>query len=242
MDSAKTWAGMFRVMGSGLNAAGALNEEPQLLIQRVARNVFLYRGPNEYFSKEMPYLPSKNVDVYPIDILYGKYNPKTCSIDIFFKSIYRDARLFNATEDELIKIVRIHEYAHAIIHVGIIASNIKKRLSTFGHKKKTEWSSFLGKRTFWFNKTSEELHEFLAQALTYSCLFSLSEGSEKFLKVYNSLESKQPDHYMLSDKVKERACKANWPLVLAVARREIKPPRKLKVTLREVLEEILCIE
>jgi hypothetical protein len=54
----------------------------------------------------------------PIDALYGCYDPTTRSIEIFVNRIRQDASTFAAEADEFLEIVRIHEHAHAVVHLG----------------------------------------------------------------------------------------------------------------------------
>jgi hypothetical protein len=121
-------------------------DEPTLLIQRIASNPILCGGPIEYFSKDMPvWLPKTPEEdrLRPIDVLYGCYDPKTRSICIFVNRIRQDARTFGAETDELLEIIRIHEYAHAVVHLGSRADDVHKHLSSFGGSNNTAWSPFI---------------------------------------------------------------------------------------------------
>lgn len=198
-------------------------DEPTLLVQRISQNIILCGGATEYFSQEMPvWHPTKSDedDLRPIDILYGQYDPNARSIVIFRDQIAQHANSFGAEPHELEEIVRIHELAHAVIHLGSRVDDVHDHLSRFGQFKITDWPTFVHTRTSWFSTFSTELHEFLAQALTYTALCKLSspQRSERLRKVFDSLESKQSRHYRLTPQVKSCATDTDWPLVLDMAR------------------------
>jgi hypothetical protein len=90
-------------------------DEPTLLVQRIASNPMLCGGPTEHFSQDMPvWLPKTPEEdgLRPIDVLYGRYDAATRSIDILVNRIGQDASTFGAEADELLEVVRIHEHAH----------------------------------------------------------------------------------------------------------------------------------
>lgn len=220
-------------------------DEPTLLIQRIASNPILCGGPIEYSSQEMPvWLPKtpEEDELRPIDVLYGRYDPKTRSIDIFVNRIRQDARTFGAEADELLEIVRIHEHAHAVVHLGSRADDVHNHLSSFGESNKTAWSPFLDERTSWFAGFPTDLHEFLAQALTYAALSVLlaPQRAEKLRRVFDALEAKQPPHYQLSTLVKRCAARAHWALVLDAARGAIDVYRGQDFTLSAGLTALVC--
>lgn len=250
MTSAEDWANAIRLrdrllrVPRGFQRAVA-EDEPTLLIQRIACNPVLCGGPVEHFSQDMPVWAPKTPDedsLRPIDVLYGTYNPTTRSIDIFMQRICQDAKSFGAEPNELLEIVRIHEHAHAVVHLGTPCDDVQDQLSAFGADKKTAWSVFLDERTSWFSRFPTELHEFLAQALTYAALSGLSapRRSERLREVFDALEAKQPPHYKLSSSVKQCAAGADWPLVLGEARRTIDAYREQDFTLSAGLEALVC--
>jgi hypothetical protein len=78
-------------------------------------------APLERFSEKRPvFVPNGPEEERwrPIDVLYGSYHPASRSFDIYIDNIRRDASLFGEFADVL-QIVRLHEYAHAIVHLGI---------------------------------------------------------------------------------------------------------------------------
>lgn len=220
-------------------------DEPILLVQRLARNPILCGGPAEYFSQDMPVWHPKPPDddsLRPIDVLYGRYEPKTREIEIFVNSIKRDAHIYDAEPNELREIVRIHEHAHAVVHLGSRADDVYKQLSTSSQSKRTEWAEFINRRTSWFAEFPNEIHEFIAQALTHAALQKLSvkRKSERLRQVFDALELKQPPHYRLPSGVKLSGLKSDWALIFEVARGTFNVYREKDVTLRSGLEALIC--
>src|SRR5205823_1663210 len=109
--------------------------DPRVEVQLATENVFLAQGPTEYFSQAMPSfvpLPPDDDSLKPIDVLYGRYLSDNRRIEIFVRRIEQDAALFDCSPTELLKIVRIHEIAHAVCHVGISIRDVERHLSNYG--------------------------------------------------------------------------------------------------------------
>lgn len=247
MISAEDWATACRCSDVLLRGHHRIEsaDEPTFLVQRFARNPILCGGPAEYFSQDMPIWhpgPAGDDSLRPIDILYGHYDPKTREIEIFVNRIGRDANIYGAEPDELREIVRIHERAHAVIHLGSRADDVYKELAAYGQSKRTEWPEFIDRRTSWFTEFPNELHEFLSQALTHAALQKLSvpRRSERLRQVFDALELKQPSHYRLSSAVKRCDAEADWTLILDVARDMTHACREQVFTLRSRIEALVC--
>lgn len=247
MSSAEDWATAIRISDILARAHQRVvpEDEPTLLVQRIARNPLLSGGPIEHFSQDMPvWLPKTPEEdaLRPIDVLYGHYDPTTRSIEVFVNRIRQDANAFGAEPEELLEIVRIHEHAHAVVHLGIRADDVHDHLSAFGGGDKTAWSPFVDERTSWFARFPTELHEFLAQALTHAALSHVSapRRSERLREVFDALEAKQAPHYKLSSSVKQHAAGADWSLVLDAARGAIDVYREKGFTLGAGLEALVC--
>ncbi len=246
MSSAKDWAIALRcsdILHRGHYRVEAA-DEPGLLVQRIARNPILCGGPTEHFSQHMPVWHPHNQDedgLRPIDVLYGRYEPTAREIEIFVNRIVQDASMYGAEPDQLCDIVRIHEHAHAVVHLGSRADDVHDHLGTFGQDKRTEWPEFVTRRTSWFSAFPVELHEFLAQALTYATLQKLSTvgRSEKLTQVFDALELKQPRHYRLSVSAKRCATGADWALILDAARGTADVYRGKGFTLSDGLEALV---
>jgi len=247
MSSAEDWATAQRCSDVLLRGHHRVEsaDEPTLLVQRLARNPILCGGPTEYFSQNMPVrLPGSPYDdsLRPIDVLYGRYDPKTREIEIFVNRIDQDANIYGAEPGDLREIVRIHEHAHAVVHLGSRADDVYDHLATSGQSKRTEWPEFIDRRTSWFTEFPNELHEFLVQALTHAVLQKLSvmRRSEKLRQVFDELELKQPPEYRLSSAVKRCAAEADWALIIDAARctTDVYPDQDF--TLRSGLEALVC--
>jgi hypothetical protein len=215
-----------------------------LLTQRITRNPILCGGPTEYFSKKTPAWHPKTPDeneLKPIDVLYGHYDPTNRSIEIFVNRIHQDASTFGAEPNELCEVVRIHEHAHAVAHLGSRFDDVHDHLSVFGQDKRTDWSEFLEQRTSWFNRFPIELHEFLAQGITYAALHRLSVPgrSERLRAVFEALELKQPSHYRLTPIVRKYADKADWTLILDAVRGTIDAYRERDFLLSTGIEALV---
>lgn len=241
MSSAADWATTIRVVGKlhPPRQQRVGQDEPPLLIQRIASNLYVCGGPTEQPSQDIRVWSSATPEeeaLRPIDVLYGRYEPESRLIDIFVKSIRQDASLFGAEPDDLLEIVRIHEHAHAVVHLG------ERSPSWFGESGQTSGAPLLNERTAWFVGLPDDVPEFLAQALTYAALshLSLPGRSQRLQGVFDALEAKQPLQYKLSPLVKQCAARADWPLILDAARGAINPHRGQGFTLRAGLEELVC--
>ncbi len=248
MSSINDWATAMQaadILTRGHARANA-QVEPSLLVQQIARNPILCGAATEYFSTEMPIwspTTSEEDHLRPIDVLYGRYLPQSRSIDIFVRRIEQDASLFNAEPDELLEIVRLHEHAHAVVHLGSRADDVRCQLSVFDPRStRTAWGAFCDERNSWFSSLPNELHELLAQALTYTALSHISadQRAVTLQRVFGSLEAKQPPHYRLSDEVKRCAAQADWGLVLDAARGVVSVCRGDDFDLAAGLAALIC--
>lgn len=246
MASSANWAAAVRMADVLLRgyAQPGDDDEPGLLVPRIARNPVICGTATEYWSHDLPILlpGSTEEGELPIDVLYGRYEPMTQSIKIFVNRIDQDARVFGARPDELREIVRIHEHAHAVIHLGTRIDDIGRDLSALDTNGQTNWSTWVGTRTSWFSAFPSELHEFLAQALTYAAIGRVSKParSERLREVFDALEAKQPSQYKLPANVKRSAGTADWAVVLDAARGAIDCYRDQDFTLAGGLEALVC--
>ena len=198
-------------------------------VQSLTRSAFIAGGPTECFSKKMPARQASGADgrdLLPIDELYGRYFVVDRRIEIYVDAIRRDAHLFDADPEELLQIVRLHEYAHAVVHLGISGEVARAHLSSFGDDEATDWSGFMDQRTKQFVSLPEDVHELLAQAITYDALRSLgAEVAERMCMAFTTVEKRQPEIYKVPQEIKVMAGTIDWPLALDAARGEITAPR-----------------
>jgi hypothetical protein len=228
MTDANDWAIKVRVMDKLTCGGRSLPrfDDPRVLVQRVTQSSILCGGPNELFSQLMPiYVPDKPEDeaLRPIDKVYGLYDPGTESVHIFIRQIQRDASRYTWEPSTLTELVRIHEYAHAVVHLAIDLQDTEKELSQYGPSNETDWDSFRAQRIVAFSSLDAKSHELLAQAITWACLKENSNKAEiqTLTETFIALEAKQPLNYHLSSVVKQVAYYADWPLILKTAREGI---------------------
>jgi hypothetical protein len=216
-ESGTIWATVVLTVNSAHQ--DELQYEPATLVQRITKNVILCGGPSEHYSNKMPAVPHDpdvDFDLLPIDILYGCYNPDKRAITLYVKRIEQHAPRFGAKFEDLLPIVHIHEYAHAIVHLGVAASRIASLSRDLMVDQETNWTEFITTRDAWFKRTTTEVHEFLAQSITYGILTTIepTSRSQTLIKVFEELEKHQPIHYRISGLAKNYAASADWALVL----------------------------
>jgi hypothetical protein len=121
---------------------------------------------------------SKWIDIRPdFDGLLGQYHPPR--ITVYRKAIVAVANEFDLHPEHLKRLVDLHEWAHALHHLGS-----SSRTHVFSASRKAKKSKN-------FRETSEELKEQIAQLATLLTLRSLAERVryEKSKKFYDELEN-----------------------------------------------------
>ena len=146
-----------------------------------------------------PPLLSNDDELLTIDIFLGTYNSANRSIKLFSENIQKAARLLDCEEEDLEYVVRFHEHAHALIHLGVTEADRWE-----GLKNGRIAASRLKRLTTIYNQIDPFLHEHLAQLVTYQVLKKLSEDSEdhivykaagRMLDIFNNLMRRQPRAY-----------------------------------------------
>lgn len=118
--------------------------------------------PSEIFSEADPPIRLTDVtDEIAIDGVLGQYNPSTQEITIFRKGISHVAEILKVSPEDLTQVVRLHEWAHALLHLGLEKAD---RMSVLGDE--SQWAERLARLNTWFNALDANLHESLAQILT----------------------------------------------------------------------------
>lgn len=227
MGDSEAWARAIRatnVLIQG-HAKAVAACEPRLAVQAVTRNVVLCDAPLECFSDKTPVFVPDGPDEErwrPIDVLYGSYNSVSRHIEIYIDNIRRDASLFGEFVDVL-QIVRLHEYAHAIVHLGARLDPAVDILDDIGPSGYTNWNTFLDERGRVFEDTDVASHEYLAQAVTLTALAGLPQGhqSERLRATFDRLEARQPPQYVLPHDIKASIHLVDWSIVIAAARRDL---------------------
>jgi hypothetical protein len=247
VDEPSAWAKVIRVADILLHShsKSVATSEPRLAIQSAARNVILCDAPVERYSKSTPVYaprsPAEDEGWRPIDVLYGSYNPRTRSIEIYVDNIVRDAAQYGEYADVL-QIVRLHEYAHAIVHLGVRLDQIAAVLGSIGKAGVTDWDAFVENRTRAYEAIDIASHEFLAQAITIAWIASLPDEShrQRLRATFEALEKKQPPEYVVSDDLKHIVLQAvDWSLLVAAARRDIDVFRGDGLSLRRGLAALV---
>lgn len=230
MNPSDTWAETAWVMRSTERVFGERPRtdwrfQPGLQVQAMTGASFIAGGPTEHFSKKMPTRQASRPgegDLLPIDELYGIYCAADRRIEIYVDRIRQDAKLFGAEPEDLIYLVRLHEYGHAVTHLGISDECADPHLSTFGDTESTDWSTYTVRRDEYFMSLPEGVHELLAQTITYDAIGRLpADVSARLRSIFAALEEKQPEIYKVPREIKVVAGKIDWPLVLDAARGEI---------------------
>lgn len=220
---------------AGFAPLADLTPEPSVLLQNRTTTVFLSGGPKERFSDRIialpPELAGSYADLVPIDLLLGSYDPKNRLITIYVEMIKKIAKRFTWQFDDLLFLVRLHEYAHALVHLGVWQAEVERVLSRLDSSGYTNWGEFLARRDSAFEDLSEEEHEFLAQGVSFTALNGL-QGQKGFglRDLFEELENKQPPAYRLSANVKSDIKDIDWSLTLRVSQKEKEVDETLKGT------------
>ena len=214
---------------------------PCLAVQQVTHNVFLSGGPRESFSLKMPaYAASspEEIDLAPIDVLYGRYEPKSRSIEVYVRRIEQDAVRFRVDPSDLLALVRLHQYAHAIVHLGVAQRDVKRQLSEYGSGTSTDWEAFSESRLSAIAVLGRKEHEMLAQAITWACLAHHPQCA-RLSRVFTDLEERQPPEYKLSPVVKRTAYQTFWPIVLDATRGRVESLKGESFSMFAALEALV---
>jgi len=244
MSDSKQWASAIRAVNvlKG-HSENKIVDDARVMVERLTGNAMLCSGPIEIFSQQPPphFSPLTEADLSPIFVLYGHYIPEHLRIEIFVNRIRADAPQFNAEFLDLLTVVRIHEYAHAVVHTGINAGEIADHLGNFGASGTTDWECFRTDRNAAFSALDEESSELLAQAITWACITQepTSPTSERLIKTFLALEEKQPQKYKLPPKVRQRARVADWSLILRASQGELRVCRGPSFNLADALMELI---
>jgi len=159
-------------------------------------------GDNVSFD-DPPIRIDKNSEIFPIDNVLGRYDPEKQEITVFNKGIDEACGLLGIDKENLVCIVRLHEWAHAFVHIGLTKEQ-RKQLS----KDENLWTHILSDSTDLFNNIEFGLHELLAQLLTYHSLQDTygkarSEHSKntigKIIEAFDQLSLHQPSEYRIGD-------------------------------------------
>lgn len=209
-------------------------EHPAILIQAALQEIFRPSSPLEIYSDEQPTFtpPSPQEDPWiPIDILLGCYQPKVRTIRIFHRNVQHFAgTAFRCGVSDLELIVRLHEFAHALIHLGVFSKDDVKVIRDYPPTTETDWGPFLRTRSRAFRSLHGHAHEFLAQVLCWATIGMLQPLSDRhrLQELFVAVMDRQPPEYHLSPDVLSKALYADPTAMLSWAREtpRAKPPRR----------------
>jgi hypothetical protein len=123
-------------------------EHPAILVQAAMQEVFRPHSPLEIFSDEQPsFKPQRQEEegLIPIDEVLGRYDHKSRSIHIFVKNVTHFASAaLKCDVRSLEYIVRIHEYAHALLHTGLSWTDEPLLMHTYPSVNKPIGNPFCG--------------------------------------------------------------------------------------------------
>jgi hypothetical protein len=143
--------------------------------------------PSETESdEEPPICLAAQGDVIAIDGVLGLYNPEAQEITIFRKGINRVAETLDSRPADLKFLVRLHEWAHALLHVGLQETD---RLSVT--RNESLWPAHFARATIWFRALDANLREPLPQLLTHHALRSL-QAQATLPEARTALEADRP--------------------------------------------------
>lgn len=228
-DESLAWAKAILVTDSLLHghSKNVAASEPRVAVQIAIQNVILCDAPVERYSKSTPVFspqsPAEDESWRPIDVVYGSYNPRTRCIEIYIDNIAREAALYGEYADVL-QVVRLHEYAHAMVHLGVRLDQVSAVLGNIGMAGVTNWDAFVENRTRAYEEIDSASHEFLAQAITFAVIASLPNESDRkrLSATFEALEKKQPPEYVVSEDLKAVALHSvDWSSVVAAATRDV---------------------
>jgi hypothetical protein len=207
-------------------------KHPAVLVQASLQETFRPNSPLEVFSDAQPrFRPQSQEEekLIPIDELLGQYNYKKRSIEIFAKNIIHFAESeLKCDVGSLEYIVRIHEYAHALLHLGVSWDDEPLLIRNYTEGQRTDWKPFLRARSRAFKSLRSESHEFIAQLISWVALGVAEPLSERkqLQELFVSLMKRQPAKYVLSDEVLGKSLYGDPTLLLVWARDPVRrrPP------------------
>ena len=162
--------------------------EPAVLVQKAFGGMWP-STPHETFTEVIP--PSVAVtDDITIDMM-GCYLPEARQVVVFTKIIERFCRQHKFDREHVEFAVRVHEYGHALVHLGVLNDMTLEDETTF-----------LSNRLSVFKSIGTPTHELLAQAITWLVL----KDKPAVRKTFEDVLLHQPSEYDLPPAL-SRACR-----------------------------------
>jgi len=191
----------------GIEILGEVFRSPYQVIHKLVNYEYEFvigKFPKEVFSDETPPRElGERTEIIPIDECLGLYEPKKTKITIFNRGIEDASKLIKCNPEHLKYIVRLHEWSHALVHIGFCES---KRLAVL--KDENLWDKELAEATKIYTSIEDKLHEHIAQLLTYHSLTLISQDAEheesrkilnNIIKIFLELNKRQPPYYRIDE-------------------------------------------
>lgn len=184
--------------------AEVMERPPQTLAKLTGYNLTIasdqYVVENDS-EEDPPKWFSEKSDIIEIDECLGLYDPDEMKITIFVKGIEIAGQIIGCNAKHLEHIVRLHEYAHAIVHVRVTLEESQRAA-----KESIYATRFLEQAITTYKSIESRVHEQLAQLLTYHSLKILRDGAkhkrakaaiDQRIEVFERLNQYQPAEYRL---------------------------------------------
>ncbi|MCC6696846.1 MAG: hypothetical protein IT365_14540 [Candidatus Hydrogenedentes bacterium] len=159
-----------------LKALSEVMNPPFQIVQQAAQNRWVFtlnHFPGEVSTDEEPPVQiGDDIECIPIDGCLGTYAPASQKITLFRLGIKRVAKILDLREADVQYVVRIHEWAHALLHIGFCESARLRIL-----QDETCWPAELEVASNRYANIDDKLHERLAQLLTHDGIQSLRAAS-----------------------------------------------------------------
>jgi len=190
---------------SRLDAVSQVLQPPFQIIQSAVDHQWIFaigHTPSEIVSDDDPPIRlTDQSDEIAIDGVLGLYNPGKQEITIFRKGVSRAAEILKVSPDDLQLIVRLHEWAHALLHLGLDKADHMSVL-----RDESSWAERVDRLNAWFNALDTNLHESLAQLLTREGLQCLKDKAtvpdaqvmiDRIADVFRQLMRRAPSAYRI---------------------------------------------
>jgi hypothetical protein len=194
-------------MITSLAAMSQIFKPPSQLVKAETSLVFApSMQPDEACTDDDPPAWADREEQWSIDELLGRYDLQIQKITIYNKGIEYVAGKLDVLEDWVKLIVRIHEWGHAVFHVGVDEEKsnelAKASLANDGSARKRT----LDELTTNYDSVDPYVHEQFAQAVTWLSLETLrgdatveeaKKASASIIEVFQRLTKRQPTQYRL---------------------------------------------
>jgi hypothetical protein len=166
--------------------------EPAVLIQTPFGGIWP-QTPREIFTRERPPSFDPANDEMTLDVM-GMYCRESREIKIFIELIDQFRRRHSLQGHDVEYIVRLHEYAHAMTHLGVASTC-----------DLDDVDAFVAGRSAILACADTDTHEILAQTIAWTALIALKDDQRRasLQELFLSVMTHQPARYQLSAKLRE---------------------------------------